>query len=133
MLESIPTAIRCQRGREVRHQCTLVRRVLANQIQKAFRRISLDVELRRHHIPEDRNIIHSDMSLIRSGMYSNPFGTKCLAITGHLGQVRQISSTGIADQGYFVQVDTQACLNPFDLHAAKIHAHPDAHRHRTER
>ena len=78
---------------------------LQDQIHKFGCRITLDIELCPQQRPQIIYILTADMPLIRTGMHRNAISTKVFTIQRYLHNIRDITSTGIAQRCHLIYIN----------------------------
>ena len=102
-----PSGTRSKHSGGVGHQCDLLRLDFQHKIHKLGGGIPLDIEFGLHQRAQMENILTAYMPLIRAGMHRDAISPERLTVNSHLPHVGHILTTGIAQSGHFVDIDTQ--------------------------
>ena len=78
---------------------------LQDQIHKFGCRIPLDIELCPQQRPQIIYILTADMPLVGTGMHRNAISTKVFTIQRYLHNIRDITSTGIAQRCHLIYIN----------------------------
>ena len=103
--EGVPSRVGGDGVRGVRHEGDLVRPHFEDEIDEGGNRISFDVEFRMEQRADFPYVGVADVPLVRSGMNRNAFCTETFDVEGRFRNIRQIPAAGIADGGYFIDIN----------------------------
>jgi len=108
----LPAFLRGEGVGGVRHQCTLLRSDLSDEVEKAAIGIAFDVELetrppRPHQLGEAENVSAADMPLVGSRMRRQPVGAGIVRDPAKAAYVRNTGTPRIAQQGDLVEIDAE--------------------------
>ena len=90
----------------VRDQGYLVGPNLVHQRHERGDGVPFDVEFGMDAGPDVAHIGIADVAFIGTGMHGNAFGAEGLAVQGGFRHIGNVATAGIAQGGYFVDIDT---------------------------
>ena len=80
----IPACVAGQSVGRIGHERHLMRAYLLHQAHELGARITLDVELSGHDLPQLVDIAVAYVTLVGAGMHGDPLGAEALAVPRHL-------------------------------------------------
>lgn len=80
-----------------------------HEFHEILRRVALDIEFRFHERTQQEHVGVTYVPLVGARMHGDTVSTKPLAVNGKLLYVGHVLSTGIAQGGHFVDINTELC------------------------
>ena len=101
----------------VGHQGDLRGTVLQDEGYELRDGVTLDIKLRGQERTQVADVLIADVALIRTRVNGDALGTEALTVLCHTQDIRVITTTGIADGGYLINIYAEFChiLHAFAL------------------